>query len=170
MVYSRNFDQVAAMKPLTKWSERVYETRRIPEMLAVAFRTAISGKPGPVYLDFPVEVLSGSVEESDVVWPEPLAERPRPGADPAQVEQAIALLEGAERPVVISGSGILWSGASEAMTNWIDQTGIPFFTTPQGRGVVPEDHRLAFANVPFSGTSVTPTSFSCSVRRLNYVF
>jgi acetolactate synthase-1/2/3 large subunit len=165
----QEFDQVAAMKPLTKWAERVYETRRIPELIAVAFRTAISGKPGPVYLDLPVEVLSGSIEESEVVWPEPLADRPRPGADPVQIEQAIALLEAAERPVVISGSGILWSNASAAMTDWIDQTGMPFFTTPQGRGVLPEDHRYAFPNARSAALRDADVVLVLGTR-LNYVF
>src|SRR5690606_6736005 len=49
----QEFDQVAAMRPVTKWAERVYQTERIPEMIALAFRTALSGKPGPVYLDLP---------------------------------------------------------------------------------------------------------------------
>src|SRR5688572_20265914 len=62
----QEFDQLAALKPLTKWAERVYDTHRIPELIDVAFRQALSGKPGPVYLDLPGDVLFRSVEESTV--------------------------------------------------------------------------------------------------------
>ncbi|MCR0983764.1 thiamine pyrophosphate-binding protein [Roseomonas populi] len=165
----QEFDQLSAMKPLTKWAERVYETRRIPEFIAAAFRTALSGKPGPVYLDLPGDVLFASVEEADVVWPAPLGERPRPAADPAQVAQAIAMLEAAERPVVISGSGVLWSDASAAMTEWVERTGMPFYTTPQGRGVVPEDHRCAFPNARSTALREADLVLVLGTR-LNYVF
>ena len=56
------------------------------------------------------------------------------------VERAIDILSQARRPIVVTGSGVLWSGASEEMRRFIDATGLPFWTTPQGRGVVPEDH------------------------------
>src|SRR5690606_26643595 len=65
----QEFDQVAAMKPITKWAERVYETHRIPEIIELAFRKALSGKPGPVYIDLPGDVLYRSVDESTVRWP-----------------------------------------------------------------------------------------------------
>jgi thiamine pyrophosphate-dependent acetolactate synthase large subunit-like protein len=165
----QEFDQLAAMKPLTKWAERVYEPRRIPDLIATAFRTAISGKPGPVYLDLPGDVLFAAVEETDVIWPDSLGERPRPAADAAQVAEAVAMIEAAERPVVISGSGILWSGAAAAMEAWIDQTGIPFYTTPQGRGVVPEDHRCAFPNARSTALREADLVIVLGTR-LNYVF
>ncbi len=165
----QEYDQLAAMRPLVKWAERVHETRRIPELIGVAFRHALAGKPGPAYLDLPGDVLFAAVEEADVVWPEPLAERPRPTADPAQVARAIALLETAERPVVISGSGVLWSGASAALTDWVERAGVPFYTTPQGRGVVPEDHPLAFPNA--RSTALREADVVLVVgTRLNYVF
>jgi acetolactate synthase-1/2/3 large subunit len=73
--------------------------------------------------------------------------RPRPLGDPALVEQAIGLLEAAERPIVVSGSGVLWSAAAADLQAWVEKTGIPFYTTPQGRGVVPEDHPYCYLNV-----------------------
>jgi acetolactate synthase-1/2/3 large subunit len=60
------------------------------------------------------------------------------------VERAIGILQKAQRPIVVTGSGVLWSGASEDLRRFIDATGIPFWTTPQGRGVVPEDHPRSF--------------------------
>ncbi len=165
----QEFDQLAALKPLTKWAERVYETRRIPEFIATAFRTATAGKPGPVYLDLPGDVLFASIDEADVIWPAPLGERPRPAADPQQIAQAIDMLAAAERPVVISGSGILWSDAAGAMTRWIDRIGMPFYTTPQGRGVVPEDHPCSFPNARSTALREADLVLVLGTR-LNYVF
>lgn len=141
----QEIDQVAIMKPVTKFAERVYDARRIPEYVARAFRMAQSGKPGPVYLDLPGDVLYADVEESEVFWPAPQSEPPRPSANPASLEKLVGMLREAKRPVLVTGSGILWSQASEALHRFVDATGIPFYTTPQGRGVIPEDHPYFFA-------------------------
>src|SRR5690242_17401792 len=66
----QEIDQVAIMKPVTKWADRVYEAKRIPEMIDLAFRRAIAGKPGPVYLDLPSDVLYEEVDEAEVKWPD----------------------------------------------------------------------------------------------------
>src|SRR5712692_3927173 len=64
--------------------------------------------------------------------------------DPDLVKRAIALLKQAQRPIVLTGTGILWSGAMEELKAFVEQSGIPFYTTPQGRGVIAEDHPLSF--------------------------
>jgi len=141
----QEMDQLSVFKPITKWAERVYDARRIPELVVMAAKQALDGAPGPVYLDMPGDVLYREVDEERITYPDPsVLTRHRPSGDPAQIEAAIALLEKAERPIIVSGSGILWSGASEKLRQWVDQTGIPFYTTPQGRGVVPDDHELSF--------------------------
>jgi acetolactate synthase-1/2/3 large subunit len=167
----QEFDLVAAMTPLTKWAGRVYETRRIPEMIDLAFRKALSGKPGPVYLDLPGDVLFGTAEESRVVWPS--EQRPfvraKPAGDPALVERAVDLIAKAKRPVLLSGSGVLWSGAAEKLHKWVDQSGMPFFTTPQGRGVIPEDHPQAFLGARSVALKEADLIMVVGTR-LNYVF
>lgn len=144
----QEFDQVAAMRPLVKWADRVLEARRVPELIDKAFTIAMSGKPGPVYLDFPGDLLYRSLDPATVAWPQRAGAltRPRPAADPQAVEQVARLLQAAQRPVLVTGSGVIWSAASEAMQAFVDATGIPFYTTPQGRGVVPEDHGCCFLN------------------------
>ena len=143
----QELDQVAAMRPVVKWAERVHESRRIPELIDRAFRIAMSGKPGPVYLDFPGDLLYRKIDEGTIVWPDyQRAEAARAAADADAVEAAVRLLAQAERPIVLSGSGVLWSGAAASLAKFVDQTGIPFYTTPQGRGVVPEDHRYCYLN------------------------
>jgi thiamine pyrophosphate-dependent acetolactate synthase large subunit-like protein len=139
-------DQVAMFKPITKWAERCVDPRRLPEMLSTAMRQAVSGRPGPVYLDLPGDMLYREVDESDVPYPNPelALTRARPLGDPAAIEEAMKLLERAQRPIVISGSGILWSDGCQELTRFVEASGIPFYTTPQGRGVLPDDHALSF--------------------------
>lgn len=167
----QEFDQLAAMRPLVKWADRVYEAHRIPEIVNLAFRQALTGKPGPVYLDFPSDVLYAEVDEAKVVWPKVPASghRVRPAGDPAQIAQALDLLANAERPVVISGSGVLWSDASDALREWVNHTGMPLYTTPQGRGVVPEAQPGQFPNA--RSTALREADVVLVVgTRLNYVF
>jgi thiamine pyrophosphate-dependent acetolactate synthase large subunit-like protein len=139
-------DQLSLFKPITKWADRCLDPKRIPDMVATAMRQARTGRPGPVYLDMPGDVLYKEIEEDTVRYPEPGSSmsRARPTGDPEAVRDAIRLIGLAQRPILVSGSGILWSEASEELQRFVELTGIPFFTTPQGRGVIPDDHALSF--------------------------
>ena len=107
-----------------------------------AFQKAMSGKPGPVYLDFPGDILYQKIDESLVDWS--FAGRPllhaRPFGEPRQVAALVDALAKAERPIVLSGSGVIWSRAWDELAALVERAGIPFYTTPQGRGVLPDDH------------------------------
>ena len=140
----QEMDQLSIFKPVTKWAERVTDVRRIPELVSKAVRMATQGQPGPVYLDLPGDILYTEVELDSVHFPRNLTKLPRPAADAELIQEAIALLKQARRPLVLTGSGILWSEAWTELQQFVDQTGIPFYTTPQGRGVIPEDHPLCF--------------------------
>lgn len=165
----QEIDQVAIMRPVTKWAERVYDARRIPEYVNLAFRHAMSGKPGPVYLDLPGDVLYAEVDENEVQWPKAMAKLARPACNQSTLEEVLDALGRAERPVILSGSGILWSEASQELRRFVDETGIPFYTTPQGRGVVPEDHECFFGHA--RSTAFKEADFILVVgTRLNYVF
>jgi acetolactate synthase-1/2/3 large subunit len=167
----QEIDQLAIMRPVTKWAERVHQTERIPELIDAAFRQSIAGRPGPVYLDLPADVLYQEVDLDQVRWPALTRslERARPRGDPALIEQTVALLERAERPVVLSGTGVFWSGAEARLRQWLDQTGMPIYTTPQARGVLPEDHPHAWLNARAS--ALREADFILVVgTRLNYVF
>jgi acetolactate synthase-1/2/3 large subunit len=142
----QEIDQVGVMRPVTKWAERVYDARRIPDMVATAFRQATSGRPGPVYLDLPGDVLGEQIDEARLAYEPAWRPAPRTLGDPAAVREAIALLGRAERPVIVGGSGVWWSDGAAAFQAFVEATGIPFFTTPISRGLIPEDHRLAFLN------------------------
>jgi acetolactate synthase-1/2/3 large subunit len=142
----QEMDQVAAFRPITKWAEQVTDPRRVPEFVSTAVRHALSGRPGPVYLDMPGDVLYKQVEEDEVVYPDvdPTVFRVRPRGDPALVDDALRVLGKAERPLLLTGSGILWSAAEAELQQFAELAGIPFYTTPQGRGVLPDDHALSY--------------------------
>jgi acetolactate synthase-1/2/3 large subunit len=142
----QEIDQVAVMRPITKWAERILDARRIPELVATAFRQATAGRPGPVYLDLPGDVLGEKVDEASVSVPPPWQAPPRSLGDPAAVREAVSLLARAERPLLIGGSGVWWSDAAAAFQAFVEAAGLPFFTTPMSRGTVPEDHALSFLN------------------------
>ena len=142
----QEIDQLAMLAPCTKWSARAHHAERIPELVDRAIREAMSGKPGPVYLDLPGDVLFAAVDEARVEWPDPWdpARRPRPAASGADIEAITDLLAKAEKPVIVSGMGVLWSEAEAELQAFVEATGIPFYTTPQSRGAIPEDHALCY--------------------------
>jgi thiamine pyrophosphate-dependent acetolactate synthase large subunit-like protein len=150
----QEIDQVAIMKGCVKWADRVYNLKRIPEQVNNAFQHAMSGKPGPTYLDFPGDILYAKIDESQVDWS--MSGRPilnaRPLGDPEQVDALVLAMASAKKPVILSGSGVIWSRAWAEMQELVERAGIPFYTTPQGRGVVPDDH-------PFSYLSMRSTAF-----------
>ena len=140
----QEMDQVGMFKPITKFAERVINVRRIPEIINKAFRMATGGQPGPVYVDLPGDVLYNKVDEEEVLFPRRPHAVPRIAGDPQMVQRAIALLRAAKRPLVVTGTGVLWSGAMAELKEFVELSGIPFYTTPQGRGVIAEDHPLSF--------------------------
>ena len=137
-------DQLSMMRPASKWAGQAISPKRMPEYVNIAYRHAMNGRMGPSYLDLPGDVLYSRVDEDDVVWPEPAKMHHRSMGDAGQVAEAVNMLSRAERPLIVSGTGVIWADAADEMQQFVDATGIPFFTTPQGRGVVPEDHPRCF--------------------------
>ncbi len=140
----QDLDQISVMKPIVKRAWQAPLSKRIPYFVGMAFRHASANRPGPVYLDLPANLLAERIEESEVEeTPEPPVKR-RPLGDSDLIRQAIEILLRAERPIIMSGSGVLWSEASSELQEFVDIINIPFYTTPISRGVIPEDHPLYF--------------------------
>jgi thiamine pyrophosphate-dependent acetolactate synthase large subunit-like protein len=167
----QEIDQVAVMKPITKYADRVLEARRIPEYIDRAFQIAMSGKPGPVFLDLPADVLYQQVEEESVEWPVDKNNLQITRAAPSHdaLRALRELLKKSTRPLVLTGSGILWSQASKQLQDFIETTGIPFYTTPQGRGVIPEDHEGFFGHSRSKALKEADLIIFIGTR-LNFVF
>ncbi len=142
----QEIDQVAIMRGCVKYADRIHNLKRIPQQVNFGFQKAMSGKPGPVYLDFPGDILYQKIDENLVDWSfagRPLL-NPRPLGNPQQVARLVDALANAKQPILVSGSGVIWSRAWDEMHALVDKIGIPFYTTPQGRGVVPDDHPCSY--------------------------
>ncbi len=145
----QEIDQVAIMRGCVKYADRVHNLKRIPQQVNFGFQKAMSGKPGPVYLDFPGDILYQKIDENLVDWSfagRPLL-NPRPLGNPQHVAKLVDALSKAKQPILVSGSGVIWSRAWEEMQALVDKIGIPFYTTPQGRGVVPDDHPCSYLSM-----------------------
>jgi len=139
-VLQGNFDQLAAAAPVTRWAHRVTTASRIPDLVALAIRHATSGVPGPVMLEFPIDVLSRPVEDATasvatLVHPEPA------GPSARALVRAAELLAGAERPLIVVGGGaVLSPGMPEALDAFVSRRRIPVVASSWGYGVLPEEH------------------------------
>ena len=142
----QEIDQVELMRGCCKYVDRLINLKRIPQQINFALQKAMSGKPGPVYIDCPGDMLYQKIDENLVDWS--FAGRPildsRPLGDPRQVDALVQALSEAQRPLIVSGSGVIWSRAWTEMQAFVEAAGIPFYTTPQGRGVVPDDHPCSY--------------------------
>jgi acetolactate synthase-1/2/3 large subunit len=147
----QEFDQVAAMKPITKWCDRVTEPERASWVMRRAFSLSMNGKPGPVYIDVPKDV--GAREAH--IPPYFPAEYPlRSSGDPAQIKRGATILMEAKKPLIVAGGGALSSRAFQEVRTLSELLGIPVMTTPCGRSIVPEDHPLALGLVGLYFTDI----------------
>ncbi|HZQ35468.1 MAG TPA: thiamine pyrophosphate-binding protein [Dehalococcoidia bacterium] len=137
--------QVAAAAPFCKLAAGVDDPRRIPYYVNTAVRTAMSGRPGPVYLDLPSDVITGLVDESQVSYLPPAPEPPRPAAEPRLIRQALEEIARAERPLLLIGKGVAWADAAEPARHLVERLQIPFIPSPMGKGVIADDHPLCMA-------------------------
>jgi acetolactate synthase-1/2/3 large subunit len=142
----QDMNQLDVVHPITKWAATVHQIERIPEYVATAFRHATQGQPGPTYLEIPLELMVGEVDEAQVVFPASNQRLHEVACDEAAVEEALEMLSRAERPVIVAGSGAHYDRAGPALVQLIEGTGIPLFTLNSGRGVVPDTHPNCFGH------------------------
>ncbi len=141
----QEMDHVGVMRPITKWADACYETHRIAEYLEVAVRNALSGIPGPSFLEIPMDVLHGPVDLAQVRMPAFRDCRVRSTAPVEDLERAVELVNGAKRPMVMAGTGVKWSEGGSALRGFCETTGIPCFTNGMARGQMPMSHPLFFS-------------------------
>ena len=137
-------DQVGVFEPISKAVMRPTDPARYPEHISTAFRLSTSGRPGPVYVDCNEDVLYGKVEETEVPSATRVSGRARPAGDPDLIKQAVKLLSQSKRPIVFAGGGVWWSQAYDELRTLVERTGIPFYTSPMSRGLLPDDHEMSF--------------------------
>ncbi|MCZ2110923.1 MAG: thiamine pyrophosphate-binding protein, partial [Dehalococcoidia bacterium] len=145
----QNLDQVGLMSPITKWARTVFHPERIPEYIAMAWRHAVSGRPGPVFLDIPVDILYTPAEESNLPAYEHFAPEGRPAASVASIERALDALCAAERPCILAGGGVMFSGAQDELREFAAMARIPVLANSKARGAVSERTDLGYGSFGF---------------------
>jgi acetolactate synthase-1/2/3 large subunit/sulfoacetaldehyde acetyltransferase len=140
---SQAFDLVGLFTPVTKLSLQVNKTERIPEMLHYAFRSALSGKRGPVFIDIPRDLLDHQSIDWDVPPPERYrAVDSRIAGDAQAIQRAVALLTQAERPVLLAGGGIVDAEATEEAVALAELLGMAMVPSYGHNDAIPNSHRL----------------------------
>lgn len=142
-LYKEDFQAVdieSISKPVTKWSVTVREPGQVPQVFQQAFHLMRSGRPGPVLIDLPFDVQMAQIEfDIDTYQPLPVY---KPAANRAQIEKAIAMLNAAERPLIVAGGGIINADASDLLVRFAEATGVPVIPTLMGWGTISDDHPL----------------------------
>lgn len=141
MGYLQEMPQIELFQAITKASLTITDTASIPDVMAEAFRTALSGCPGPVFIEVPWDVLFNAVEPPEI--------HPKVEIDPVEPEvsamgRIFELLRAAKKPVIIAGTQVYWDEAHTALRELTDQTGIPVFTSSAGRGTLSMKHPHCF--------------------------
>jgi len=151
-------DQTSLFKGITKETMTITKGIEIPHVIRRAFRLATTGKPGPVHVRIPMDILEEEVPESDIYVQEDFAKYPghRFTAEPEKVKRALELLYQAERPLIVCGQGALYSQAWDELVELAELLGVPVGSTIAGKGCFPENHPLSIGVVGSRGG----TSFS----------
>jgi thiamine pyrophosphate-dependent acetolactate synthase large subunit-like protein len=138
----QEFDLVGMFAPVTKLSIRIDSPKRIPELFRLALRTAMTGRKGPVFIDIPRDVLNDQVVTTELS--EPASYRPvhAPPASPEAVREAVGVLRGARRPLMLVGGGVTWAGANDLAQQLSADFGLPTITAYGRNDAVPNDDRL----------------------------
>ncbi|SEQ65177.1 acetolactate synthase, large subunit [Lentzea xinjiangensis] len=134
--------------PITKHSYQVHDPADIPRVIAEAFALAASGRPGPVLVDLPKDVLAAATTYT----PPKLTTPSRPVLPPVQLRNAAQLIGSSKRPVFYVGGGVIRSGAAQELRELAERTGIPVVTTLMARGAFPDSHRLHLGMPGMHGT------------------
>lgn len=129
-------DIVELMNPITKYTRQIVNGNNIPAMVRESFRLAMEERPGAVHLELPEDIAAEECEERIF---EVVGHR-RPDADEMAIQEAVKMIEEAKMPLVLIGAGANRKRTSKALATFINKTGIPFFNTQMGKGVVDERH------------------------------
>ncbi|MDR3385216.1 glyoxylate carboligase [Cupriavidus basilensis] len=142
-LYKEDFQAVdieSIAKPVTKWAVTVREPALVPQVFQQAFHLMRSGRPGPVLIDLPFDVQVAEIEFDPETY-QPLAPY-KPVASRAQIEKAIAMLNAAERPLIVCGGGVINADAAELLVEFAELVNVPVVPTLMGWGVLADDHPL----------------------------
>ncbi len=139
-------DVVNMMKPVTKYAKQVANGNNIPSMVREAFKIATLQRPGAVHIELPEDIAAEDVELN--IYPVRKISYPRARKD--VLGEAARMIESSKRPLLLIGAGANSKDISDILTEFVTETGIPFFTTQMGKGVVSEEHKLCLRTAALS--------------------
>ncbi len=138
----QDMPQSDVIRPMVKKALVCMKAERVNEYIDMAFRIAESGRPGPVYLEFPIDVLNTPVDMAAVrKTTTSVTSSP---SDPDKARALIKMISQAKKPLVIAGTGAWQADAGAELKTFIETTGMPLFTNLSGRGILSDDHPLCF--------------------------
>ena len=154
-------DVVGLMKPITKYSEQIVDGNNVPSMTRDAFRLAMEERPGAAYLELPEDIAE---EDTDAEIFEVVGHR-RPSPDHKSITAAVEMIKEAKMPLLLVGAGANRKMASKALTRFVDKTGIYFFNTQLGKGVIDERHEKYLGTAALSAHDY----LHCAIERADLI-
>ena len=154
-------DVVEMMRPLTKYTTRIVSGATIPPRVREAFRVAEEERPGAVHLELPEDIAAEAAEAH--LYPRDRVRRPV--AEDKAVARAVSMIQDARRPLLLAGAGANRKRTSNMLVRFIDKTGIPWFNTQMGKGVVDERHPLYLGNAALSSGD----AIHCAIERADLI-
>ena len=149
-------DVTGVSLPVTKHNYLVMDIDELPWIVREAFHIARSGRPGPVLIDIPKDIQTGSTEfvypEGEIVLP---GYQPRTRAAEDELDAAARLINEAERPIILAGHGIMMSGATDELLHLVEISGVPVALTLLGKGALPESHPLSLGMMGMHGSATS---------------
>ena len=156
-------DIVNLMKPVTKYATQIVSAKTIPARVREAFRVATSERPGAVHLELPEDIAAHDVPDDAHVFP--IDTIRRPAAEEKAVARAVEMILSAKRPLILVGAGANRKLVSKALTEFINEIGIPFFTTQMGKGVIDERHPLYLGTAALSSNDYV----HCAIEKADLI-
>ena len=132
-------DQLDVFKPITKWNARTTRAEEIPSLVHMAMQQVVDGRPRPVEIEVPFDILPGSHDIELLEREGTIKQSP----DPAKVKEAVELLSRAERPLIWAGGGCREADITTELAQLAEALNAPVITTPEGKGSIPENHPLS---------------------------
>jgi acetolactate synthase I/II/III large subunit len=169
----QEMNQIEMVRPITKWAATCYDINRIPEYLSIAFRQALMGRPGPVFLELPPDILNITTRESLAPMPVRPSRRYTIHPDDADLKAAAEIINKAKKPLFLGGTGVGFSSCSGCLREFIEKTSIPFILMNYGRGELPDNHPLSIwdnGNVGLMTAIQQADIIITAGLRLNWIF
>lgn len=154
-------DIVGLMKPITKYSEQIVDGNNVPSMVRDAFRIAMEERPGAAYLELPEDIAE---EDTDASLFDVVGHR-RPSADHKSIDAAVTMIQNAKLPLLLIGAGANRKLAGKMLRKFIDETGIYFFNTQLGKGVIDERHPQYLGTAALSSNDY----LHCAIERADLI-